>query len=1204
MLVKMFLFEWRYFTRQPSFYICLAVFFALTFLAISLNQVGMTGAGYVFKNGPYLTAFLLIFLSIFSMFIVVNFVASAALRDHTSGMAELVFSRPINPINYQLGRFFGAFSIALCVFAAAPFGALLGSLMPWVEPARFGPTHWQYYTSAFLYLSLPTLFVFACLFYAFAIRFRTMFAVYLSVVAVIVCYEISDSLFVTPELRQFGSLLDPFAFRTFTEITRYWSILEKNTQTLTLTGPLLMNRLIWVGLGVFILLFFGRFSHSLRVQKKTVKAPSLNNNDRPDRHHFKLNKLTAYRGNKNSGRQQFITRVKFEIRQVIADPGFRILGGFTFVALLGIMAEPKGFFGAVNWPVTQDMIGFIRSTVGLLSLAVITYYSAEVIYRERSAKIDTLIDSMPVANWVLGLSKLVALWLVIISLLVFSLLLAVMFQLGAGYTRIEFAQYFLGLFYFTALPWMLLAVLACFLQVISNNKYLGMLLFMGVILSGFALDQLGIKQHIFHYSQSPEWMYSDMNGYGEAIYSHAWYMLYWGAVAVLLSTLANGLWQRGLQQRLKPRCYQLVSYWGSKQKTILLISGLVFIGSAGVIYYNTRVINQYFTTQQLHQLHADYERQYSRYADEPIPDIIKIDTVVDIFPEQRKIDIDADLIIANKTSRPIERFIVTMPAYNPVMAAEQGYRQVDYSLSIEAGHLDSLEGPLNSHWFEFEKPMQPGEKRRGHYKITLQQRGFTDQNNQLPVLNNGTFIQNAEVFPRFGYQPFEALSNPIHRAEQGLSPSKPMPTLADDNYSQHSMLESILGLNTGKIEFTATLSTALDQIAIAPGVLQSEWVSGERRYFHYAMDTPIANYFAFWSGRYDVLESQHNGIDIAIYYHPDHSMNIEHMHQAIVDSLDYYSTVFSPYQHQQLRIIEFSGPNNFAQAFPNTIAYSEGSGFLHDLRKPESIDQVYYFTAHEVAHQWWGGQVDAANVQGATMLVETLAQYSALMLFKKKYGDHQLSQVLHHELDRYLRGRAQEPARELPLVWVENQPYIHYNKGAIAMLALADLLGEQRLNKALRQYLSIYKDNLTAYPSSQDLMRLIKQETTHAESASIERLFEEINLYDVQVVNAQVKVTDDGQFENTITIHASRYRVNDQGAELAEPLAENIDIGLYLDTPGLNTRQPQPVCLQKHFIKSGENTIKIITNEQPHTVIIDPMVKLIDRNIANNTLRF
>lgn len=68
------------------------------------------------------------------------------------------------------------------------------------------------------------------------------------------------------------------------------------------------------------------------------------------------------------------------------------------------------------------------------------------------------------------------------------------------------------------------------------------------------------------------------------------------------------------------------------------------------------------------------------------------------------------------------------------------------------------------------------------------------------------------------------------------------------------------------------------------------------------------------------------------------------------------------------------------------MPYSESIGFLVNLNKPDDIDFVFYVVAHEMGHQWWAHQLVGANMEGATLLSESLAQYSALMVMEKEYG--------------------------------------------------------------------------------------------------------------------------------------------------------------------------------------------------------------------------
>ena len=132
--------------------------------------------------------------------------------------------------------------------------------------------------------------------------------------------------------------------------------------------------------------------------------------------------------------------------------------------------------------------------------------------------------------------------------------------------------------------------------------------------------------------------------------------------------------------------------------------------------------------------------------------------------------------------------------------------------------------------------------------------------------------------------------------------------------------------------------------------------------------------------------------------------------------------------------------------------------------------------AHEMAHQWWGHQVDGADKQGMTLLTESFAQYSAMLVMEKLYGKEQIRQFLKFELDRYLRERGSELIEELPLARVENQSYIHYRKGAVVMYSLKELVGEAPVNRAMRQLIEEFGFKGPPYADSRDFLRLLRAE--------------------------------------------------------------------------------------------------------------------------------
>jgi ABC-2 type transport system permease protein len=346
-----------------------------------------------------------------------------------------------------------------------------------------------------------------------------------------------------------------------------------------------------------------------------------------------------------------------------------------------------------------------------------------------------------------------------------------------------------------------------------------------------------------------------------------------------------------------------------------------------------------------------------------------------------------------------------------------------------------------------------------------------------------------------------------------------------------------------------------------------------------------------------VKKDRWHDVAIEIYYQPGHEYNLDRMIAATKAGLDYFSTAFGPYQHKQFRIIEFPRYAAFAQSFPNTIPYSEGIGFIARVRDedPEDVDYPFYVTAHELAHQWWGHQVPGANVQGETMLVETLAQYSALMVMKKKYGEAKMQRFLRYELDRYLLGRSTEQKKELPLARVENQDYIHYRKGSVIMYALQDYIGEENLNRAIRAYRDEWAFKGPPYSNTEHLLAHIRAVTPPQLQYMIDDFFDSITLYDNRAISASAKALPDGRYEVSLKVFAKKRKADALGKEDDAPLHDWIDIGV-LDADN------QPLFLEKRKIDSEETSFTLLVDKKPVRAGIDPYNKLIDRRPKDNTI--
>ncbi len=473
-------------------------------------------------------------------------------------------------------------------------------------------------------------------------------------------------------------------------------------------------------------------------------------------------------------------------------------------------------------------------------------------------------------------------------------------------------------------------------------------------------------------------------------------------------------------------------------------------------------------------------------------------------------------------------------------------------------------------------------------------RGFPNANENTDIVKNGTFV-NSSYAPEPGYDEEIELRDDSSRHKHGLQRIRRIPKLEDPAGRQN-----LQGLTAADwVNAETVISTSPDQIAITPGYLQKEWVQNGRRYFDYKTDAPILYGISMNSGRYQVLRDRWNDVNLEIYYHPGHEFDLDRMKLSMKDTLDYCSKNFSPFQFHQLRIIEFPRYQTFAESFANTIPFSENIGFITrvDTKDPSAVDLSYYVTSHEVAHQWWGHQVSSGNNEGATMVVETMAQYTALMVMKHRYGPEAMRNFLRYELNRYLLGRGQERNEEKPLLRVEeNQGYIHYNKGSLIMYALQDYIGEDKVNQALSAFLNEYRFHGPPYPRSLELMNHLKQVTPADFQYLYDDFFENITLYESRAKSATATRLADGKYQVKLSAELKKFRADVRGEEHQVPNHEWVDIGV-------TDRDGHYLYLQKQKMDSETREFTITVDKPPYQAGIDPLNKLIDRKPDDNLIK-
>ncbi|MFM8768442.1 MAG: M1 family metallopeptidase, partial [Rubrivivax sp.] len=459
------------------------------------------------------------------------------------------------------------------------------------------------------------------------------------------------------------------------------------------------------------------------------------------------------------------------------------------------------------------------------------------------------------------------------------------------------------------------------------------------------------------------------------------------------------------------------------------------------------------------------------------------------------------------------------------------------------------------------------------------------------------FLNNGEIAPAIGVSRDAFLKDRSKRRKHGLPPDLRPPTLEDDaGRSRHDLRH-----DSDWVTADITVTTDADQTPVAPGYVVSDTTREGRRTVRFKPDAPLMHFFSIQSARYEVARDKVGNTELVVYHHPGHGYNVPRMLEAMKVSLQLFSEAFSPYQFRQARILEFPSYADFAQSFANTIPYSENLGFLSKLADPEKIDVVTYVTAHEIAHQWWGHQVVSSSQQGGTFIIESLSQYSALLVMEKLYGPEHMRRFLKYELDRYLRSRGGEVLEELPLSRVENQAYIHYQKGSLALWWLKEVVGAPAVNRALASFVQEFAFKPAPYPNSLDLLRHLRREAGPAHEALTTDLFEKITLVDAKAQDAKATQRPDGRWDVSFTVQARKLYADGKGVETEAPLDEPFDIGVFTAEPGKKGYSASDVLLmQRRAIRSGSQEITVTVDRKPAFVGVDPYNKRIDRNSDDN----
>src|SRR6185503_9539107 len=180
---------------------------------------------------------------------------------------------------------------------------------------------------------------------------------------------------------------------------------------------------------------------------------------------------------------------------------------------------------------------------------------------------------------------------------------------------------------------------------------------------------------------------------------------------------------------------------------------------------------EYIPSDEATRRQAEYEAKYARYRDVPQPRIVAVRSDVDIYPDERRVEIRGTYRLANRSAAPIAALHVGVP---PGLEVRR--------LDLPPHRVVVDDRRLGYAIHELATPLAPGQEMLFGFELRVSNPGFVNNDSNTAVVANGSFFHSRQ-FPSLGYLAYRELTDPSERRRQGLRPAR-REALIDDPVSR------------------------------------------------------------------------------------------------------------------------------------------------------------------------------------------------------------------------------------------------------------------------------------------------------------------------------------------------------------------------------------------------------------------------------------
>ncbi|MGX5820248.1 M1 family aminopeptidase [Chitinophaga lutea] len=1036
----LYLFDLRRYTRAWTSLLTAAALLGLGLFA-GYRANFSAGEG-VLINSPYTAGYLLGMLSLSIIFIATAFGAKLLFQEWDTKFDLILQSMPIPRRAFQRARFGALFTLTLAGFLLIAAGFALG------QQGRTGSLHIVRYLYPFFLFGVVNSLLACSVLSLLAWRSKNKLLMAIGGLLLYVLYMVllvysgsplmAQSMPQSIFMQKIAAIADPFGLSGYFYVSRDFSVAQRNTMLVPVAGYFLLNRLLVVG--VALICFWGGSSGALTARRPSRKtrvqgAPAAA---------WPLGSLrTAATAPFTIGSelQAIGSYVRMDIRLTFKSIPFAA-GGLLLLFLLGMEMYAEIGKG-IRLPQQYASSGLMATTIienlHLPGMLLIVYFTHDLCWKNRQSGMYNIEQTTPRSS-ARQIALVCSLSAIVIVYTLSAILLGLAFQAMYGFLQIDWPAYG-GVFLFNAGPMLLLAcTLILVNRAVSRSGPALALSIVAALALASPLAGQWIPIPLLRFFSGFNGTYSDFAGYGPYPAAFALRLLCGAGIIALLYLLTA----------------RKFSSWMVPLLLVVIVSGTAFMRGYAP-----------HSTDDQNAAAVAYEKNFRVFQRMPQPTITDVRTQIDLYGSRRAYVVTGRYTLVNQTPAPIQRILLNFGE--------------DCRLD-SAVFNDSIRISAHEHILELPNPMRPGDSAHLDFRFSYQWQPVNGHQPFNAIIENGAFMRISRYYPQIGYQPDRELADTLLRQRHGLGPAtKTLPLEAPKTDTKDF------------ITLDMTVSAEAGQTAVGTGELVSHWKNGSRQYFRFNPGQPIPFRFAVSSAAYRTFQAQHDGIQITVLYQPSHFQNVAHLVHCARQTLDYCRHNFGPYPFRSITFAEVSAfTRGFAAtAYPAVIYMPENMLFHANIAADQRQDVINELAGHELSHLWWGNsQISPDDREGAQVLTETLAMYTEMMLYKKMYGrEKMMERVRMHQgiYDAEKGMMAEEPLYKA----TTGHTHIYYSKGAVAMVALSDLIGEDKVNTALRQFL---EQNRYPHPrpATNDLIETFLRVSEPRFHAAIKRLFTEV----------------------------------------------------------------------------------------------------------------